>query len=74
VIWFILAGIWLAIFHIVAGGACFLSIIGMPFGIAHLKLAGISLAPIGKVIVPREVAQEARRRRAVAAIDSKRAS
>jgi len=74
VIWFILAGIWLAIFHIVAGVACFVSIIGIPFGIAHLKLAGISLAPIGKVIVPKEVAQEARRRSAAAAVDSKRAS
>jgi uncharacterized membrane protein YccF (DUF307 family) len=73
VIWFTLAGLWLAIFHIAAGVACFLSVIGIPFGIAHLKLASVSLAPIGKVIVSKEVAQEARRRRVVAEVDSWRA-
>jgi uncharacterized membrane protein YccF (DUF307 family) len=51
VIWFIFAGAWLAIGHIVSALACFITIIGIPFGIQHLKLAGISLAPIGKTIV-----------------------
>jgi uncharacterized membrane protein YccF (DUF307 family) len=51
VIWFIFAGAWLAIGHIVSALACFVTIIGIPFGIQHLKLAGISLAPIGKTIV-----------------------
>ena len=64
VIWFVFAGLWLAIAHIGLGIVCFLTIIGIPFGIAHFKLVGISLAPIGKMIVPTEVAEAARRRRA----------
>ncbi|HSI28248.1 MAG: YccF domain-containing protein [Methylophilus sp.] len=51
VIWFIFAGVWLAIGHLVSALACFVTIIGIPFGIQHLKLAVISLAPIGKTIV-----------------------
>ena len=51
VIWFVFAGIWLAIGHIIAAVACFVTIIGIPFGIQHLKLAGLAIAPIGKTIV-----------------------
>ncbi len=51
VIWFIVVGIWLAIGHLVTALACFITIIGIPFGIQHLKLAGLALAPIGKTIV-----------------------
>ena len=50
-IWFLLAGWWLAIGHLFSALACFLTIIGIPFGIQHLKLALIALAPIGKTIV-----------------------
>lgn len=53
VIWFVLAGWWLAIGHLVSALACFVTIIGIPFGIQHMKLAQIALAPIGKTIVPR---------------------
>src|SRR5215472_11584071 len=60
VIWFLFAGIWLAIAHLV---------IGIPFGIVHFKLVRISLAPIGMAIVPKEVAEEARRRRAASVLD-----
>jgi uncharacterized membrane protein YccF (DUF307 family) len=49
--WFILAGWWLALGHVLSAVACFVTIIGIPFGIQHLKLAGISLAPIGKTVV-----------------------
>ena len=59
VIWFLLAGLWLAIGHVVCALACFVTIIGIPFGIQHLKLAGIALAPIGKTIVGKEVASAA---------------
>src|SRR5688572_12666127 len=69
VIWFIFAGIWLAIGHICSAIACFITIIGIPFGIQHLKLAGIALAPIGKTIVSKEMAAAARRANADAAID-----
>lgn len=62
IIWFIFAGAWLAIGHVVSAIVCFLTIIGIPFGIQHLKLAGIALAPIGKTIVDKEVAVAARRK------------
>jgi uncharacterized membrane protein YccF (DUF307 family) len=51
VVWFLLAGIWLAIGHIASAIICFITIIGIPFGIQHIKLAVISLAPIGKTVV-----------------------
>lgn len=59
VIWFIFAGLWLAIGHLISAIACFVTIIGIPFAIQHLKLAGISIAPIGKTIVSKEVAAAA---------------
>ena len=72
IVWFLLAGLWLAIAHVVVGIACFITIIGIPFGIAHFQLAGLSLAPIGKEIVPTEVAEEARRRHAADVLDGRR--
>lgn len=60
VIWFICAGLWLALGHVFSALLCFVTIIGIPFGIQHLKLAGIALAPIGKTIVTKEVAAAAR--------------
>jgi uncharacterized membrane protein YccF (DUF307 family) len=51
VIWFLLAGIWLALGHLVSALACFLTIVGIPFGIQHLKLAVVALAPIGQTVV-----------------------
>ena len=61
IIWFLLFGIWLAIAHIANAIFCFITIIGIPFGIQHLKLAGIALFPIGQTIVDKEVAAEARK-------------
>ena len=61
IIWFIFAGFWLAIGHVVSALINFISIIGIPFGLQHLKLAGIALAPIGKTIVTKEVAAAARK-------------
>jgi len=51
VLWFVVAGIWLAIGHLASALACFITIIGIPFGLQHLKLAGLAMAPIGKTIV-----------------------
>ena len=56
VIWFVFAGVWLAIGHLLSALLCFITIIGIPFGIQHLKLAAIALAPIGKTIVDKEIA------------------
>lgn len=73
ILWFVFAGIWLAIGHILAAIANALTIIGIPFAIQHLKLAGISLWPIGKVIVDKEVAAAAYRRSAIDRVDRIRA-
>lgn len=51
VIWFLFAGWWLAIGHLASALANFITIIGIPFGVQHIKLALIALAPIGKTIV-----------------------
>ena len=51
IIWFLFAGLWLAIGHLVSAVALFITIIGIPFGIQHVKLAFISLAPIGMKVV-----------------------
>ena len=69
IIWFIFAGIWLAIGHVLSAVVCMLTIIGIPFGIQHLKLAGIALAPIGQTIVSAEMASAARRANAEATIE-----
>jgi uncharacterized membrane protein YccF (DUF307 family) len=60
ILWFVFAGVWLAIGHVLSAIACFITIIGIPFGVQHLKLAGIALAPIGKTIVTKEVAAVAK--------------
>lgn len=51
VIWLVLFGVWLAIGHLVAAAACGITIIGIPFAFQHVKLAGISLMPIGLAVV-----------------------
>ncbi len=48
VLWMVLAGFWLTLFHTLAGVFYVLTIIGIPFGLAHFKLAGICFAPLGK--------------------------
>lgn len=60
IVWFLLAGVWLALGHVTSAVFCFMTIVGIPFGLQHLKLAGIALAPIGKTIVSKEVADAAR--------------
>ena len=63
-LWAVLAGVWLAIAHVLAGLACLTSIVGIPFGLAHFKLASICFAPLGKRTVPSEVAEALERARA----------
>lgn len=64
VIWFFVCGLWLAIGHFTSALANFATIIGIPFGIQHLKLAMCAIAPIGKTVVTKEEAEAARRRNA----------
>ena len=51
IVWLVLAGWWLALGHLIAAILLAVTIIGIPFAWAHLKLAGIALWPIGKMIV-----------------------
>ena len=72
IIWFIVAGVWLALGHVACAIANFITIIGIPFGWQHLKLAGIALAPIGMTVVSKDLAAAARQRNAAIAVDELR--
>lgn len=52
IIWFIMAGWWLALGHLVAAIACLITIIGIPFAFQHVKLALLAVAPIGQSLIP----------------------
>jgi uncharacterized membrane protein YccF (DUF307 family) len=60
VVWFLLAGWWLALGHLVAAVACAITIIGIPFALQHVKLALLAVAPIGQEIVPVELQRPGR--------------
>ncbi|MGH8225543.1 MAG: YccF domain-containing protein [Gammaproteobacteria bacterium] len=62
VVWLIVAGWWLALGHVISAVLDFITIIGIPFGIQHLKLAVISVWPIGVQVVPVNVAAATRAR------------
>ena len=51
VIWFVLAGWWLALGHLVSGVLMCLTIIGIPVGLANFKLIPVSITPLGRQIV-----------------------
>ncbi len=50
-LWIVLAGIWLTVGHVLLGVALCLTLILIPFGLAHFKLASVSFAPLGKRVV-----------------------
>lgn len=52
VLWFLLAGWWLALGHIVAAALLAITIIGLPLAVANLKLVPIALLPFGREVVP----------------------
>jgi len=52
IIWFVLAGWWLALGHLILAVGLAITIIGIPFAWAHVKLARLSLTPVGKVVLP----------------------
>jgi uncharacterized membrane protein YccF (DUF307 family) len=60
ILWLIFFGWWLCMMHIFAGIAQCITIIGIPVGIANFKIAAIALWPVGRRVVPVEVAQAAR--------------
>jgi uncharacterized membrane protein YccF (DUF307 family) len=54
VIWFVFAGLWLAIGYVVAALICFILIITIPFGVAALRIGIFALWPFGRTVVRRE--------------------
>lgn len=59
VIWLVLAGWWLALGHLFAAIGLAITIIGLPFAWAHLKLAGFALWPIGRTIAASDIRRRA---------------
>ena len=56
IIWLLIAGWWLVLLHLMTAVLLAITIIGLPFAWAHIKLAGLALWPIGKMIVPSDEA------------------
>lgn len=56
VVWFLLFGWILALLHVLFAVLNAITIIGIPFAVAHLKLAGLAVRPYGKDVVDRRVA------------------
>jgi uncharacterized membrane protein YccF (DUF307 family) len=56
ILWLVFAGWWLALAHLFAALVLAITIIGIPFAWAHLKLAGLALWPIGKAVVRHDAA------------------
>lgn len=51
IIWFLVAGLWIAVGHVITAIPMFISIIGIPLGIANLRMIPVSLMPLGKKVV-----------------------
>lgn len=64
IIWFIFAGWWLFIGEVLEGIVLCITLIGIPFGIQHFKLAGISLSPVGRQVIDKTEAKVIRERNA----------
>ncbi len=52
IVWFVFAGWYIALAHVCIGVVQCVTIIGIPFGLQHFKLAGVALAPVGRTVVP----------------------
>jgi uncharacterized membrane protein YccF (DUF307 family) len=64
IIWLVFLGLPLALGHVLHAFALAITIIGIPFAWQHIKLAGLSLWPVGTEVVDCDVADAARRRAA----------
>jgi uncharacterized membrane protein YccF (DUF307 family) len=51
ILWFLLGGLWISLTHLFFGILLSITIIGIPFGKQHFKLAGIALTPFGREVV-----------------------
>jgi len=52
-LWFVLAGVWMAIAYAIAGVLMFITVVGIPFGLQSFKLSGYVLWPFGRRLVQR---------------------
>ena len=52
VVWFVCAGWYIALAHLIIGVAQAITLIGIPFALKHFELAGLALAPVGKTLRP----------------------
>ncbi|MFF0143943.1 uncharacterized membrane protein YccF (DUF307 family) [Amycolatopsis sulphurea] len=52
-IWFVLAGLWMAIGYLVAGVICCVLIVTIPFGLASFRIAAYALWPFGRTVADR---------------------
>lgn len=59
VVWFVVAGWWLAIAHLVVAVLLAVTIIGIPFAVANLKMLPLAVAPYGKDVVDLRAARRA---------------
>jgi len=59
-IWLIFAGWWLALGHIITAVLLAVTIIGLPFAWAHVKLAGLALWPVGMIVITVDEAERLR--------------
>ena len=48
ILWIFLGGIWICLSHLVFGAILCITIIGIPFGLQHFKLAALALSPFAK--------------------------
>jgi uncharacterized membrane protein YccF (DUF307 family) len=72
IVWFLLAGWELALGHVISGLLTCITIIGIPFGIQHFKLAGAALFPVGKTVVDKHLAAAAQAKNAEGKLSSLR--
>lgn len=54
IIWIFIGGIWIALSHVIFGLILYITIIGIPFGNQHMKLASLALTPFGRDIIDKK--------------------
>jgi uncharacterized membrane protein YccF (DUF307 family) len=54
IIWILIGGIWIALSHVIFGIILYITIIGIPFGNQHFKLASLALTPFGRDIIDKK--------------------
>ncbi len=54
ILWILVGGIWIALSHLVFGIILYITIIGIPFGNQHFKLASLALTPFGRDIIDKK--------------------